>query len=143
MGRTRLLGYKIGYSFGYADLGSVTNVEMGICGAATNHSTAFVRNRSPGDILPMRRPIPSLPVVTFVLALGHEATPRTDCACVPMTVAPIPREQLPQPEPSERVPALPGGRPSAASASTLLSALSAGPSELLEDNPAFQVFRPS
>ena len=89
----------------------------------------------------MRRPIPCFPVVTLALALGHEATPRTDCACVPMTVTRIPPEQLPQPEPSEQVSALPGARPFAGSASTLLSALSGGPSEFLGDNPAFQVFR--
>jgi hypothetical protein len=76
------------------------------------------------------------------MAVGHEATVRTNCACTPMTVAQVPGEQLPQPEPTNGVSALLSGRPTAAgSASTLLSALSAGRSETLGENLALQLFR--
>ena len=90
----------------------------------------------------MRRPVHGFHVLTIAWLASHEATVRTDCACEPMTVTPIPREQLPQPEPTNDVAALPPGRPTpAGSASTVLSARSAGPGGLLEDNSAFQVFR--
>jgi hypothetical protein len=91
----------------------------------------------------MRRSVPCVHVLTLALAVGHEATVRTDCACTPVTVVPIPREQLAQPEPTSGVSALLSGRATAAgSASTLLSARSVGSGELLRDqSSAFEVFR--